>query len=95
MLTDGDWSDNEECDKVIKRLNQLGVLTCLVFLSDYTRWQDIINASKDPSNENHVYYSRKISEWRHGVKVFRAVTKPRDVLDVANDLVTSTLERKG
>ena len=95
MLTDGDWSDNEECDKVIKRLNQLGVLTCLVFLSDYTRWQDIINASKNPSNENHVYYSRKISEWRHGVKVFRAVTKPRDVLDVANDLVTSTLERKG
>ena len=95
MLTDGDWSDNEECDKVIKRLNQLGVLTCLVFLSDYTRWQDIINASKDPSQENHVYYSRKISEWRHGVKVFRAVTKPRDVLDVANDLVTSTLERKG
>ena len=95
MLTDGDWSDNEECDKVIKRLNQLGVLTCLVFLSDYTRWQDIINASKDPSNENHAYYSRKISEWRHGVKVFRAVTKPRDVLDVANDLVTSTLERKG
>ena len=95
MLTDGDWSDNEECDKVIKRLNQLGVLTCLVFLSDYTRWQDIINASKDPSNENHVYYSRKISEWRHGVKIFRAVTKPRDVLDVANDLVTSTLERKG
>lgn len=95
MLTDGDWSDNEECDKVIKRLNQLGVLTCLVFLSDYTRWQDIINASKDPNNENHVYYSRKISEWRHGVKVFRAVTKPRDVLDVANDLVTSTLERKG
>ena len=95
MLTDGDWSDNEECDKVIKRLNQLGVLTCLVFLSDYTRWQDIINASKDPSNENHEYYSRRISEWRHGVKVFRAVTKPRDVLDVANDLVTSTLERKG
>ena len=95
MLTDGDWSDNEECDKVIKRLNQLGVLTCLVFLSDYTRWQDIINASKDPSNENHVYYSRKILEWRHGVKIFRAVTKPRDVLDVANDLVTSTLERKG
>ena len=95
MLTDGDWSDNEECDKVIKRLNQLGVLTCLVFLSDYTRWEDIINASKDPSNENHAYYSRKISEWRHGVKVFRAVTKPRDVLDVANDLVTSTLERKG
>ena len=95
MLTDGDWSDNEECDKVIKRLNQLGVLTCLVFLSDYTRWQDIINASKDPSQENHVYYSRKISEWRHGVKIFRAVTKPRDVLDVANDLVTSTLERKG
>jgi hypothetical protein len=95
MLTDGDWSDNEECDKVIKRLNQLGVLTCLVFLSDYTGWQDIINASKDPSHENHVYYSRKISEWRHGVKIFRAVTKPRDVLDVANDLVTSTLERKG
>ena len=95
MLTDGDWSDNEECDKVIKRLNQLGVLTCLVFLSDYARWEDNINASKDPSHENYAYYSRKISEWRHGVKVFRAVTKPRDVLDVANDLVTSTLERKG
>jgi len=95
MLTDGEWADNEECDKVIKRLNELGVLTCLVFLSDYSSWKDIIEASKDPNNENHKYYSERISQWKHGVKVFRAVTKPRDVLDVANDLVTNTLERKG
>jgi len=93
MLTDGDWADNEECDKVIKRLNEIGVLTCLVFLSDYSSWEQIIEASRNPLHDNHEYYSRKISEWRHGVKVFRAVTKPRDVLDVANDLVTSTLER--
>jgi hypothetical protein len=92
-VTDGQWSNTEECDEVIKRLNAKGILTCVVFMSDYQQYKSWVEGSL-ATDDSGSYYRRMLAELRHGAQIFRAIAKPRDVLEVATDLVKSTLARK-
>jgi len=90
ILTDGQWFDQEESDSAIKRLNDMGVITCVVFLSNYKDYAEMLEESRN-GNE---YYTKLLSSLKHNAQIFRAVTQPSDVLAIADDLVKSTLVRK-
>jgi len=91
VVTDGEWDSETECNEVIERLNKLGVLTSIVFMTDYSHYSHILKTSREADG----HYARQyLARMNHGVKVFRAISTPRDILKVADDLVKSTLTRK-
>ena len=85
IVTDGEWENTDECDSIIKRLNDKGVLTCVVFMGDYKQVQDLMNEAKQ-GNEQARYYIKRL---RHNASIFKAVAKPKDVLELAVDIVKS------
>jgi hypothetical protein len=85
IVTDGEWENTLECDSIIKRLNDKGVLTCVVFMGDYEQvngW--VVESKKGDPNALHF-----IQRLRHNASIFKAVAKPKDVLDLAVDIVKS------
>jgi len=94
VITDGQWYNNVESDNVISRLNNNGVVTSVVFLSNYREWKELLESARDVNAPDYEYANRLVVELRHNAKVFRAVANPSDVLKVADDLVKSTLVRK-
>lgn len=85
IVTDGEWDNNAECDNIIKRLNEKGVLTCVVFMGDY----EYVNRILLEAKQGEVYSQQAIQRLRHNAKVFKAVTTPKDVLELAVDIVKS------
>lgn len=85
IVTDGEWDNNGECDNIIKRLNEKGVLTCVVFMGDY----EYVNRILLEAKQGEVYSQQAIQRLRHNAKVFKAVTTPKDVLELAVDIVKS------
>lgn len=85
IVTDGEWDNNAECDNIIKRLNEKGVLTCVVFMGDY----EYVNRILLEAKQGDVYSQQAIQRLRHNAKVFKAVTTPKDVLELAVDIVKS------
>ena len=93
ILTDGQWDNNDECDSIIKRLNDKGVMTCVVFMTNYREYKEWLDKAKeaDEAGANMRDYLKSL---RHNASIFRAIATPKDVLEVADDLVQSTLTRK-
>jgi hypothetical protein len=87
IVTDGTWSETEECDSVIKRLNDKGVLTIVVFMGDYKQWQEWVEAS----NKGDEYSTRIVKELKHGAQVFKCLPTPKDVLGLATEIVKASL----
>jgi len=87
VVTDGEWDRNEECDSIIASLNNMGVITCIVFLDDYGNYSRLI----DMANQGDDYSKNTIARLRHNARVFRAVATPADVLKLATALVKETL----
>jgi hypothetical protein len=85
IVTDGEWENTEECDSIIKRLNDKGVLTCVVFMGDYEQIKSIMLSAKSGDE----YSSYAIKRLRHNAKVFKAVASPKDILELAVDIVKS------
>lgn len=85
IVTDGEWENTEECDRIIKRLGERGVVTCVVFMGDYDRMKQFIKESK----QGEEYAINYLKNLRHNAKVFRAVANPKDVLELAVDIVKS------
>jgi hypothetical protein len=85
IVTDGEWENTEECDSVIKRLNDKGVITCVVFMGDYEQVNGLIIESK--KGDSHAMHM--IKRLRHNASIFKAVAKPKDVLELAIDIVKS------
>lgn len=85
VVTDGQWDSNEDCDVVIKRLNKMGILTTVVFMGNYEYVSELIKES-NLDNELAKEYLNRI---KHGASLFKAVADPKDVLELAVDIVKS------
>lgn len=89
IVTDGDWEKPEQCDSVIKSMNEQGILTSVVFLGSYKMYKETLNRSLK-GDESATNYLKQL---RHSAKVFHAVANTQDVLKVATTLVKSTLKK--
>jgi len=78
LLTDGAFSG--ESDGLIKAMNQDGVFTSVVFLGNGGWVEEML---KNP---------KKIAEFAHGAKNFRAIAKPIDLVKVAKDVVKHSIK---
>ena len=85
IVTDGEWENTDECDSIIKRLNDKGVLTCVVFMGDY----DYVKVRMSEARTGDESALLAIKRLRHNAKVFKAVANPKDVLELAIDIVKS------
>lgn len=90
VVTDGEWDKQIECDSIIKSLNDKGVITCMVFIGNYKYYKDMLEQSRSNS-EYAPHYRETIAKLRHGAQIFRAVADDKGMLEVAQDLVRSTL----
>lgn len=87
MLTDGSWSDETRCNLLIADMKAKGILTALVYLGDVPKDSDF---GREWTQEAKNKYREALT---HGVNIFRAVSAPKDMLKVAEELVKSTLVR--
>jgi len=88
IITDGEWESESECNSIIASLNNMGVITCIVFLDEYGNYAEFVKQGKiDPQG----YYADKVKRLRHNSQIFRAVATPTDVLKLATALVKDTL----
>ena len=93
-VTDGWWGSSEECNSIIKRLNSNGILTCVVFISDYDYYKEMLSnsVSTDPDTKSRAV--EQLREITHGARVFKAIAEPRDILGVASEVVKASLQKK-
>jgi len=89
IVTDGEWEKEAQCDDLIKRMGEKGVITSVVFLGDYKGYREVLGRSA-MGDEGATKY---IARLRHKAKVFHAVSTTRDILNVATELVKSTLKK--
>lgn len=89
IITDGEWDKDEQCNLLIKDMNNKGFLTCVVFIGEVSSYKDLIKRSV----EGEEYATKYIKKLRHNAKLFYAVSTPRDILNVATELVKSTLKK--
>ena len=89
IVTDGEWEKEVQCDDLIKRMGEKGVITSVVFLGDYKGYKDVLSRSISGDEQATTYIKRL----RHKAQVFHAVSNTRDILDVATALVKSTLKK--
>lgn len=87
IVTDGAWEYSTDCDVIINRLNKRGVLTCVVFMGDYTYVNQALVEARRGSKE-HLQFIKAL---RHGATIFKAVASPKDVLQLAVDVVKSNI----
>jgi len=87
IVTDGEWEATEECNSIISSLNNMGVLTCVVFLDDYGNYSHLV----EQSHLGETWAIEQIARLRHNARVFRAVATPADVLKLATTIVKETL----
>jgi hypothetical protein len=90
IVTDGEWDMDDDCNAIIKSLNDKGFITCVVFLGGYKYYQELLEQSRlgDEYGESARSTIKRIN---HGASIFHAVAEPKDVLEVAQSLVKSTL----
>ena len=90
-ITDGQWEKTDECNSVIKRMKEAGVLTCVVFLSnDSTAVQDLMARAR--SGEEGV--KEYLVSLTHGAHIFKSVSEPKHSLALANEIIKNTLNGK-
>ena len=89
IVTDGEWEKEAQCDDLIKRMGEKGVITSVVFLGDYKGYREVLGRSAMGDEQATQYIARL----RHKAKVFHAVSTTRDILNVATELVKSTLKK--
>jgi hypothetical protein len=85
IVTDGEWEHTSECDEIIARLNKKGVITCVVYIGNYDYAHELIKESK----AGNFGATNALKALTHKAKMFHAVTKPKDVLGIATELVKS------
>ena len=90
-VTDGEWDNESMCNEVIKRLNNNGVMTSVVYLGRLEAWESDDPAKQAEYNEQH---KQRLISYRHGAKLFRTVTEPRDLVAVASDIVKDRMGRR-
>jgi hypothetical protein len=90
-ITDGQWSDDKDCNEVIKRMKEAGILTVVVYLSnDSDSLHDIMLRANSGEAEAKAY----LSSLNHGAHIFKSVSEPKHSLALANEIIKSTLNGK-
>lgn len=91
IVTDGEWGNEELCDKVIAQMqNESNVLVCVVYIGYYDGVHEVMLQAKN-GDEGAIKQMQRI---RHGAQLFHAVGDTRDVLGVATNIVKETMTRK-
>lgn len=93
IITDGEWSMTDECDMIIKSMNEKGFITCVVFIGNYKHYKDMVEASR-AGGEYAEYYLGELKKLKHGAQIFHAVSGAKDMLEVAQALVKGVLKEK-
>ena len=84
IVTDGSWDMTEQNDRLIKDLTKEGVMTSVAFLGDMSWWRD----------NDRERYDAYMKEVRHEAQVMRVVSEPRDLVDIAKDLVKLVMGKR-
>ena len=80
IITDGEWSQDNDCNRTIERINDIdGVISQVVFITSQ-EW--IANLSPD---ELH----KRTESYRHKAHAISLVSKPTELLDVARNILRS------
>ena len=87
IITDGEWESAEECDSIIKSLNDKGIVTCVVYIGNYDYVHNLIAQSKEGDEVS----TRLLKGINHKAKIFKAVADSKDVLKLATTLVKEML----
>ena len=86
IVTDGSWSNENECNAVVKSMQEDGVVVCVVYIGNLHKYEYI----DDPQTRREAI-DRDIKTYGHGADHFTAITKPNDLVQVARKVVTSQL----
>jgi hypothetical protein len=90
-ITDGQWSDDKDCNEVIKRMKEAGILTVVVYLSnDSDSLHDFMIRARE-GDENAKAY---LTTLNHGAHIFKSVSEPKHSLALANEIIKNTLNGK-
>jgi len=90
-ITDGQWSDDKDCNEVIKRMKEAGILTVVVYLSnDSESLTDIMLRARNGEQQAKEY----LASLNHGAHIFKSVSEPKHSLALANEIIKSTLNGK-
>jgi hypothetical protein len=90
-ITDGQWSDDKDCNEVIKRMKEAGILTVVVYLSnDSDSLHDLMVMANNGDEQAKVY----LASLNHGAHIFKSVSEPKHSLALANEIIKSTLNGK-
>lgn len=87
IVTDGMWDAEAECNKVIRRMNDAGVLTVLVHIGDL-RWIEELAKGGD---QQAIADLRRVS---HNAQIVRSISNPADLVPLAERVVTAHLKSK-
>ena len=80
------WSSDDECDSIIESMNAKGFITCVVFMSD----PRMLAMERESRGEDG--YKDLLRTLRHKAQVFRAVSDANGMLQVAREVVKSSLK---
>ena len=84
IVTDGEWYQEEQNNAIIKRINDIeGAVTSVVFIG--SAWY-LERYSKQE-------YIERVKKWQHGCQTFTLVNRPREIVNVARDIVRSLSRR--
>ena len=90
-ITDGQWSDDKDCNDVIKRMKEAGILTVVVYLSnDSDSLHDFMLRAREGDESAKAY----LTSLNHGAHIFKSVSEPKDSLALANEIIKKTLNGK-
>jgi Mg-chelatase subunit ChlD len=84
VVTDGSWDMTEQNDRIIKELSNEGVMTSVAFLGDLDWYKE----------RDYDAWQRYTKEVRHEAQVMRVVSEPRDLVDIAKDLVQLVMGKR-
>ena len=90
-ITDGQWSDDKDCNDVIKRMKEAGILTVVVYLSNDS---DSLHGFMLRAREGDESAKAYLTSLNHGAHIFKSVSEPKDSLALANEIIKNTLNGK-
>ena len=90
-ITDGQWENDKDCNAVIKRMKEAGVLTCVVYLSNDSQGiHDLMLSARNGDEQAKTY----LTMLNHGADIFKAVSEAKHSLALANEIIKNTLNGK-
>ena len=87
VLTDGQWWNAKLSNAVIERMNKSGVITCVVYMAS----PHVMKHLNENISAGQEWAIKELAELKHGAKIFKAITSPKEMVKVAQSIVKETL----